>query len=151
MIKIIFTVILSLVIAWMINIDLIFSPDQHTVASPADTPLQKTINQCAAIADNSVAHLQEVVEFQRLEKIGRKARVMRLCMHDHHYQQHSQWTKYAKAEAIIQAKQNRISTDEAFESLRRAHMVLITPPPHVPHYWILMQSVSIPKSTAKKD
>lgn len=125
-------ILISVFIAWLINMDLLFPTNNPSLVLNAQ---QKAINQCTNIAENAVAHLQEIVAFQKLEKIGRKARVMRMCMHDHHYQQNPQWTTKAKILAKSIAKQKQISIAEAYENLRRSHSVLLKTESAMPEYW----------------
>ncbi len=127
---------ISLLIAWLINMDYLFPDEGQYPNAGKISALQTTINQCTTIAEQAAAHLKETLEFQRLEKIGRQARVMRLCMTDHGYQQSNAWTAYAKPLAKVKAQANNISVDEAYETLRRMHMVLLSPAPETPDYWI---------------
>jgi hypothetical protein len=69
-------VALALILAWLINMDLLFSKP----APVTNNQLQADLNECIAISEKSVAHMDAKVAFQQLEIIGRKARVMRLCM-----------------------------------------------------------------------
>ncbi len=126
---------LSLLIAWLINMDYLFPNANQLPDTGKMTALQTTINKCTNIAEKAAAHLKETLEFQRLEKIGRQARVMRLCMTDHGYQQSSKWTAYAKPLAKTKAQTENISVDEAYENLRRVHMLLLSPASKAPAYW----------------
>lgn len=127
---------LGLLIAWLVNMDYLFSSEDQYHDAGQMTSLQTTINQCTTIAEQAAAHLKETLEFQRLEKIGRQARVMRLCMSDHGYQESSDWRAYAKPLADATAQRDNISVDEAYENLRRMHMELLSPAPAAPDYWI---------------
>lgn len=126
---------LSLLIAWLINMDYLFPSASQPPDAGKMSALQTTLNKCTNISEKAAAHLKETLEFQRLEKIGRQARVMRLCMTDHGYQQSNQWTTYAKPLAEIKAQAENISVDEAYENLRRMHMVLLSPVSKAPAYW----------------
>lgn len=112
---------LTLLTLWLINMDII------TFGKTVDakiSQLEKDGNDCVNIAENSVAHMVAVVEFQKLEIIGRKARVMRMCMQDHGYQQNAAWRKLYTPVAEKIAQETQVSFDEAFENLRRQHMVI---------------------------
>lgn len=128
-------ILLGLLIAWLINMDLLFSDVENKQITQQTVATQQAVNECIQIAENSVAHLEVVVEFQQLEKAGRQARVMRLCMHDHGFVQSKQWIDYATGLANVEATKKGISFDEAFENLRRAHMVMLTLNNGAPAYW----------------
>ncbi len=101
-----------------------------------NTALMRDGNDCVAITEKSAAHLTAVVEFQKLEIIGRKARVMRSCMEDHGYLQNPAWTSYATPLAEEKARLQKISFNEAFENLRRQDMVLFQTESKKPLYWM---------------
>jgi hypothetical protein len=125
--------LLFLLVMWLINMDIL------TFSKTADaktSQLEKDGIECVNIAENAVANMVAVVEFQKLEIIGRKARVMRLCMDDHGYQQNPAWTDYAKPIAEKTAKDTQVSFDEAYENLRRNEMVIFKPANNQPSYWI---------------
>lgn len=122
-----------LLVLWLINMDIIsFGGAKDTKTSQ----LEKDGNECVNIAENAVAQMIAVVEFQKLEIIGRKARVMRICMQDHGYQQNPAWTNYATPLAQKIAKDTQISFDEAFENLRRNEMVIFKPSDQQPIFWV---------------
>ena len=128
--------VLGLFIAWLINMDYLFYSQSPSSSENKKTVLQTTINQCTNIAEKAAAHLPEALPFQRLEKIGRQARVMRLCMGDNGFEQSDAWTSYAQPLAKANAQTEGISVNEAFENLRRQHMILLSPLVGVPSYWI---------------
>lgn len=128
-------VALCLALAWLINMDYLFPSESSDENAGEMSSLQTTINQCTNIAEQAAAHLPEALAFQRMEKTGRQARVMRLCMNDHGYLQAPSWTKYAKPLARTKAKVENISVDEAYENLRRQHMTLLSPASNTPAYW----------------
>lgn len=122
-----------LLVLWLINMDIIsFGGAKDTKTNQ----LEKDGNECVNIAENAVAQMIAVVEFQKLEIIGRKARVMRMCMQDHGYQQNPAWTNYATPLAQKIAKDTQISFDEAFENLRRKDMVIFKPSDQQPIFWV---------------
>ena len=101
--------------------------------------LQDDINACDTITEKAAANLVAVVEAQKLEIIGRKAHVFKLCMADHGYAENPVWTKYAAPVAEDAAKQTKILVDEALENLRREEMVQFTTEKNVPMYWVRVQ------------
>jgi hypothetical protein len=100
-----------------------------------NTPLTMAVYDCEAITEKAAANLVAVVEFQKLEIIGRKARVFKLCMQDHGYTENPAWTTFAAPVAAQIAKAEHSSVDEAFENLRRAKMVLAKPSVNEPLFW----------------
>jgi hypothetical protein len=107
---------------------------------PASTHTEKTVlekvgDECAGIAENSVANMTAIVEFQKLEIQGRKFNVMRRCMADHAYFENPKWTAYAKPLAQSNSINEKISEDEAIENLRRNHMLVFKERPGQPIYW----------------
>ena len=99
------------------------------------TMLDKVGDECAGIAENSVANMTAIVEFQKLEIQGRKFNVMRRCMADHGYFESPKWTAYAKPLAQSNSLNQKISEDEAIENLRRNHMLVFKERPGQPIYW----------------
>ena len=96
--------------------------------------LEKIGDECAGIADNAVATMVAVVEFQKLEIQGRKIHVMRLCMADNGFQENPSWLEYAKPIAQKRAIQDGLSLDEALENLKRTDMMNFKAGNH-PLYW----------------
>jgi hypothetical protein len=103
---------------------------------PAKTALGKAGDECAGIADNAVANMTALVEFQKLEIQGRKFNVMRRCMADYGFVENPQWSIFAMPMAKSEAVEQRISADEALENLRRSHMMHFNETPSQPIYWI---------------
>jgi len=95
------------------------------------------INDCDAITEKAAANLVAIVEVQKLEIAGRKANVFKTCMKDRGYKENPAWTKYVEPIAAQKAKAEITSIDEAFENLRRAKMILTTPEPDQPVFWVL--------------
>ena len=99
------------------------------------TMLDKVGDECAGIAENSVANMTAIVEFQKLEIQGRKFNVMRRCMADYGYFESPKWTAYAKPLSQSNSINQKISEDEAIENLRRNHMLIFKEMPGQPIYW----------------
>lgn len=106
---------------------------------PQKTALQDDINACDTITEKVATNLVAIVETQKLEIIGRKAHVFKLCMADHGYVENPAWTKYVAPIAEKTAKQSNISIDEALENLRRKEMVQFAPAKNSPAFWIFPQ------------
>ncbi|QVL44874.1 MAG: hypothetical protein KFB94_06060 [Methylophilaceae bacterium] len=101
-----------------------------------DTVLQTAIEQCGDITERAAADLVAIVEFQRLEIIGRKARVFKMCMQDHGFIENPVWLNYSQSVAQKLAEKNHISVNEALENLRRANMILPMGEGDRPNYWL---------------
>ena len=99
------------------------------------TRLEKAGDECAGIAENAVANMTAIVEFQKLEIQGRKFNVIRRCMADHGYFENSKWAAYAKPIAHSDSLKQNISDDEAIENLRRSHMLILKANADHPIYW----------------
>jgi len=121
-----------------------FMPQSSNSPSAQNLPLMHAVNECDGITEKAALALPPpVVEFQKLEYAGRKARVFRLCMHDRGYQENAAWTKYAMPLAQQQSSASQISADEAIENLRRSDMMRLEPAPEVPEYWALISKPSL--------
>ncbi len=99
--------------------------------------LAKVGNECEIISEKAAMKLPEGLEFQRLEKAGRKARVLETCMVDRGYQENADWALFAKLQAEQEAKSGKLSVDEAYESLRRQYMLIYQAEKSEPIYWVL--------------
>jgi hypothetical protein len=102
---------------------------------PQKTLLAKAGDECAGIAENAVANMSAVVEFQKLEIKGRKMNVVRRCMKDKGFIENPSWLAYAAPLAHANAIKQNISEDEAIENLRREHMMIFNEIPKQPMYW----------------
>jgi hypothetical protein len=102
-----------------------------------DDALKTAVNECDGITERAASHLVAVVEFQKLEIVGRKARVFKLCMQDHGYVENTNWLKYNAPLAKKIALDSQISIDEALENLRRANMLVTNGENERPQYWVL--------------
>jgi hypothetical protein len=97
--------------------------------------LAKAGVECELISDKAAMKLPEGLDFQRLEKAGRKARVFEKCMKDRGYQENPDWGLFAKLQAAQQVKANKISEAEAYENLRRKYMLVYQAEKSEPLYW----------------
>jgi hypothetical protein len=98
--------------------------------------LAKVGNECEIVSEKAALELPEGLEFQRLEKAGRQARVLDTCMQDRGYVENPAWVLFAKLQAEQDAKVNKVSVDEAYESLRRKYMLIYQAEKAEPIYWI---------------
>lgn len=127
------TILLIAFAVWLFN----FSQEEEVKPSPEDDVLTAAINACDSVTERAASHLVAVVEFQKLEIAGRKARVFKLCMQDHGYIENKDWLKYSTPLADKVAKETNISIDEALENLRRANMMQANDEKDRPTYWSL--------------
>lgn len=97
--------------------------------------LAKIGNECELISEKAALKLPEGLEFQRLEKAGRQARVLENCMRDRGYVENPAWALFAKLQAEQDAKANNVSVDEAYETLRRKYMLIYQAEKAEPLYW----------------
>lgn len=108
--------------------------EESTVTKDASA-LRKAVDDCAGIADNAVAHMTAIVEFQKLEIQGRKINVIRRCMADHGFIENPEWLQFATPVAHENAIAQKISDDEAIENLRRKAMMELDESSNRPIYW----------------
>lgn len=114
---------------------LLSQPDfVESVPSEKERALATAIDDCDEITERAAAHLKAVVEFQKLEIIGRKARVFKQCMRDHGYMENKQWLDLTIPKAQKKASASNISIDEALENIRRTDMKVAQT--EAPPYWI---------------
>jgi len=112
------------------------SQSKSLETTPENVALKATINTCDDITERAAAHLVAVVEFQRLEIIGRKARVFKMCMQDRGYVENTKWLSVSQPVAARTAKKESISVSEALENLRRAQMKWTKVEKNKPSYWV---------------
>ena len=100
--------------------------------------LAKVGSECELISEKAAMKLPEGLEFQRLEKAGRQARVLETCMNDRNYFENPNWVMFAKLQAEQEASktQPKVSKDEAYESLRRKYMLIYQAEKAEPLYWL---------------
>jgi hypothetical protein len=123
-VSVVLTLLLLVGIVYFFN----FGQKEHAVATRLENQaLKMALIKCDGVAEKSVSKLVPIVEYQKLEKAGRQARVFKMCMNDHGYAENKQWLKYSTSVAEKIAKQTKISLNEALENLRRANML----------YWLL--------------
>lgn len=125
--------ILTAFVIWFLN----FTQETINNPQPEDSALKSVVNACDEITERAASHLVAVVEFQKLEIAGRKARVFKMCMNDHGYIENTSWLKYSIPIAQKIAKTTQISLDEALENLRRANMIVASADINRPLYWAL--------------
>jgi hypothetical protein len=99
------------------------------------TALEKQGDICAGIADNAVANMHAIIEFQKLEILARKANIMKRCMEDHGFIENPAWLTYATSIANQTALKLNISKDEALENLKKQDMYILNVRKDKPLYW----------------
>lgn len=99
------------------------------------TSLEKQGDFCAGIAENAIANLHAIVEFQKLEILARKANVMKQCMKDRGFNENPSWLTYASSLAKENAVKLNISEDEALQNLRKNDMFVFRTQNNKPLYW----------------
>lgn len=127
-------VVLCLTLYWAANTLDWFSAELPN-AEPAALPL--ALNTCSGIADKSVANLTAIVEFQKLEIAGRRARVLQNCMNDQGFIENPAWASATQSQAQVAAETLHISFNEAYEYLRRRDMEKFSTDQNAPLYWII--------------
>lgn len=130
------TVVLLILLIGLLAFFGAYTQQKKVTPVQIDTVLQTAIEQCGDITERAAADLVAIVEFQRLEIIGRKARVFKMCMQDHGYIENPVWLNYSQSIAKQQAEKNDISVNEALENLRRANMMLPIGEGDRPIYWL---------------
>lgn len=97
--------------------------------------LEKVGDECDLIAEKAAMHLPEALPFQKLEKAGRRARVLEDCMHDRAYIENPAWAKFVQPQAQKIAQTQHLSYSEAYENLRRKDMLKFKAVKDEPIYW----------------
>ena len=101
------------------------------------SPLAKAGDECETISEKAAMQLPEALPFQRLEKVGRQARVLADCMNDRGYVESPTWVGFGRLQAVEHAKNSQVSVDEAYENLRRKYMLIYQAEKAEPPYWQL--------------
>ncbi|MEQ1598885.1 MAG: hypothetical protein ABL880_05905 [Methylotenera sp.] len=101
--------------------------------------LEKVGDECDLIAEKAAMNLPEALPFQKLEKAGRRARVLEDCMHDRAYIENPAWAKFAQPQAQKIAQTQHLSYSEAYENLRRKGMLKFKTAKDEPVYWVMPQ------------
>ncbi|CEZ19447.1 exported protein of unknown function [Candidatus Methylopumilus planktonicus] len=95
--------------------------DDRGAAGPR-TFLQEKGDMCTGVAENAVANREAIVEFQKYEILSDKILIMERCMDENGFEVHSQWSNQMKSVIQIKATTEKISEEEAEETLRRKAM-----------------------------
>ena len=112
-------------------------------ASDVETPrtltaLEHVGDECELIAEKAAQALPETLPFQQLEKAARQSRVLQNCMNDRGYVENPAWVKYVQSIVVKTAETEKISVNEAYETLRRSKMkTFYEPDQKTPLYWTL--------------
>jgi len=93
--------------------------------------------KCTDLSERSVASVTPIIEYQKIELISRQSYVLSRCMIDRGYIENSAWRTGAEQRAVDIAEQQKISTSEALETMRRKDMAIFTEQNKQPSYWIV--------------
>ncbi len=126
--------IIGLVVAYYIYNYL--GNDAKTVLTPDQQQIQKIGYKCLDFGDRAVAKDTPIIEFQKLERISKRANVIATCMQDNGYKINPAWLKYAEPIAKTEAEKNKISFDEAITTSSRKDMQVFEARGHTPDYWV---------------
>ena len=107
-----------------------------TALTPDQQQLQKIGYKCVDFGDRAVASDIPVIEFQKLERISKKANVITICMQDNGYKVNPAWHKYVEPIAKAEASKTHISFDEAITNLSREDMQVFEPKDGHLEYWV---------------
>lgn len=112
-------------------------PDVQTKKklTPEQLQLTQIGSKCLDFGDRAVANDNPTIEFQRLERISKRATVINNCMQDNGYKVNPAWTQAAQELAKQDAGKNHISVDEALVNLSRKDMQVFKTSERPP-YWI---------------
>mgnify|MGYP000029068219 FL=1 len=97
------------------------SGDDRGAAGPR-TFLQEKGDMCTGVAENAVANREVIVEFQKYEILSDKILIMERCMDENGFEVNSQWSNQMKSVVQKKASTEKISEEEAEETLRRKAM-----------------------------
>lgn len=122
--------IIAVLLYWFVDIE------QENQLQPIST-LEKVGDECDLIAEKAAMHLPEALPFQKLEKAGRRAKVLEDCMHDRAYIENPAWAKFAQPQAQKNAQTQHLSYSEAYENLRRKDMLRFKATKDEPIYWVM--------------
>ena len=111
------------------------SNQSEKIQLKSPTLLEKKGDFCAGIAENAIANLHAMVEFQKLEILARKANVMQQCMTDQGFNENPDWLIYGTSLAKENAVKLEISQDEALQNLRKQDMYVFSSKKNKPLYW----------------
>lgn len=136
------SVLLALLFTTVALLFFYFQQEAVVEPQPVNNALMVAINKCDGITERAAAHLVAVVEFQKLEIAGRKARVFKQCMGDHAYVENKQWLTISTPVAEKAVKNTNTSFNEALENMRRADMAKVSGQNGRPVYWVLRQVVT---------
>ncbi len=104
--------------------------------------LEKIGDECDLISEKAAMHLSEALPFQKLEKAGRRARVLEDCMYDRAYIENPAWAKFAQPQVQKNVQTQQLSYNEAYENLRRKDMLKFKAVKDEPPYWVMPQKQS---------
>ena len=95
--------------------------DDKGAAGPR-TFLQEKGDMCTGVAENAVANREVIVEFQKYVILSDKTLIMETCMDENGFEVNSHWSNQMKPVIQKKASTEKISEEEAEETLRRKAM-----------------------------
>lgn len=136
------SIIIIVLLIVLIIYFLLFPKQVVNESPPEDMALKAAVISCDGITERAASHLVAIVDFQKLEIAGRKARVFKLCMQDRGYYENKNWLAYSMPLAKSAASEAKISVDEALENLRRVNMIVPYGEQARPSYWVKKERTS---------
>lgn len=104
--------------------------------TPDQEQMIKIGYKCIDFGDRAVAKDTPIVEFQKLERMSKRANVIITCMQDNGYKVNPAWLKEAEPIAKAEAEKTKISFDEALTNLSRRDMQILEPAKNKADYWV---------------
>ncbi|HSI38895.1 MAG TPA: hypothetical protein VK946_07475 [Methylotenera sp.] len=104
--------------------------------TPDQEQMIKIGYKCIDFGDRAVAKDTPIVEFQKLERMSKRANVIITCMQDNGYKVNPVWLKEAEPIAKAEAEKNKISFDEAMINISRRDMQILEPAKNKTGYWV---------------
>lgn len=104
--------------------------------TPDQEQMIKIGYKCIDFGDRAVAKDTPIVEFQKLERMSKRANVIITCMQDNGYKVNPAWLKEAEPIAKAEAERTKISFDEAMINISRRDMQILEPAKDKADYWV---------------
>lgn len=112
--------------------------------TPDQEQMIKIGYKCIDFGDRAVAKDTPIVEFQKLERISKRANVIITCMQDNGYKVNPAWLKDAEPIAKAEAENAKVSFDEAMTNLSRKDMQIFEPIKNKADYWVKNNPITLP-------
>ena len=109
---------------------------KQVTLTPDQEQMIKIGYKCIDFGDRAVAKDTPIVEFQKLERMSKRANVIITCMQDNGYKVNPAWLKEAEPIAKAEAEKTKISFDEAMINISRRDMQILEPAKNKADYWV---------------